>query len=250
MTAMFFRPSFLCRIVFLLLVAGAGAQSTPAPAQAEPRLPLGAEWQATLAHVEQLPALERTADKSLKAAVTIRSGPEVVLYATWQTRTVLFRIDRHFGLYALGIELTPEAVQHAPETDDAVLSDLEYRAPMRLAVVNKYGPPQGLTPQWNSLDISPLPEADWKTSQVTAWSYALSWLVWAGQDTRIAVGEQEVWYVSQAWLDQRRQARTMLEQHAVAVHAGDLIRQAARQQHLNRVRAAIPTRAAELEPLL
>ena len=161
-----------------------------------------------------------------------------------------FRIDRDFGLYALGIELVPEAIQHAIETDDAELYDLEYRAPMRLAVVNKYGEPQGLAPQWDGLDIRSLPDSGWKDSSVTDWSYALSWLVWEGQDTRIAVGEQEAWYVSQAWLEQHRQARTFLEQHPTAVQGIDLVRQAARQQRLDHARSAIPTRAAELEPLL
>ena len=236
----------ICSLGVILLLLG--SLCSFAYAQSAARLPLGAEWQSTLAQVEQLPGLERVADESLKAAVTIRSGPEIVLYATWQTRTVTFRIDRSFGLYALGVELIPEAVQHALETDDTELSDLEYRAPVRVAVVNKYGPPQGLTTQWDGLDIRPLPDLGWKQSNVIDWSYALSWLVWKSQDTRIAVGEQEVWYVSQAWLEQRRQARTFLEQHAVAVQDIDLVRQAARQQRLDHMRAAIPTRAAELEP--
>ncbi len=236
----------ICSLGVILLLLG--SLCSFAYAQSAARLPLGAEWQSTLAQVEQLPGLERVADESLKAAVTIRSGPEIVLYATWQTRTVTFRIDRSFGLYALGVELIPEAVQHALETDDTELSDLEYRAPVRVAVVNKYGPPQGLTTQWDGLDIRPLPDSGWKQSNVIDWSYALSWLVWKSQDTRIAVGEQEVWYVSQAWLEQRRQARTFLEQHAVAVQDIDLVRQAARQQRLDHMRAAIPTRAAELEP--
>ncbi len=233
-------------VVFLLL----GSLFSFAQAQSEPHLPLGAEWQSTLAHIEQLPSLEREADGSLKAAATIRSGPEIVLYATWQARTVTFRIDRNFGLYALGIELVPEAVQHAPETDDSELRDLEHRAPMRLAVVNKYGRPQGLTNQWDGLDVSPLPDSGWKRANVTDWSYALSWLVWKGQATRIAVGEQEVWYVSQAQLDRRKQARALLEQHAGAVQGVDLVRQAERQQRLDRARDAIPTRAEALAPLL
>lgn len=233
-------------VMFLLL----GSIFSFAHAQPTADLPLGVEWQSTLTHIEQLPDLERAADESLKAAATIRSGPEIVLYATWQTRTVTFRIDRDFGLYALGIELVPEAVQHAIETDDAELYDLEHRAPVRVAVANKYGQPNGLTAQWDGLDIRPLPDAGWQQSTVIDWSYALSWLVWKSQDTRIAVGEQEVWYVSQAWLEQRRQARTFLKQHAVAVQDVDLVRQAARQQRLNRARAALPTRAAELEPFL
>ena len=239
-------PLFSFSLMFVLL----GGVCSLAHAQSAARLPLGAEWQSTLAQTEQLPDLERAADESLKAATTIRSGPEIVLYATWQTRTVTFRIDRRFGLYALGIELMPEAVQHAPETDDAELSDLEYRAPMRVAVVNKHGRPQGLATQWDDLDINPLPDSGWKASTVTDWSYALSWLVWENRDSRIAVGEQDVWYVSLAWLEQRRQARTFLEQHALAVQDTDLVRQAERQQRLDQARAAIPTRAAELEPLL
>ncbi len=219
-------------------------------AQSTSGLPLGAEWQSTLAQIEQLPDLERTVNDNLKAAVTIRSGPEIVLSVIWQLRTVTFRVDRDFGLYALGIELVPEAVQHAVETDDAKLYELEYRAPVRLAVVNKYGKPKGLTTQWNDLDIRPLSEAGWKASNVTDWSYALSWLVWEGQDTRIAVGEQEVWYVSQDWLEQHRQARTFLQQDPTSVQGVDLVRQAARQRRLDRARAAIPKRAAALEPLL
>ncbi len=238
----------LCSFAVIVLLLGSVFSFVYA--QSAAHLPLGAEWQSTLAQVEQLPGLERAADESLKAAATIRSGPEIVLYATWQARTVTFRIDRNFGLYALGIELIPEAVQHTLEIDDAELSDLEYRAPMRLAVVNKYGRPQGLATQWDGLDISPLPNAGWKTSNVTDWSYALSWLVWKSQDTRIAVGEQEVWYVSRAWLEQRRQARTFLERQAVAVQDIDLVRQAERQQRLDHARDALPTRAAELEPLL
>ncbi len=237
---------FSLTVVSLLL----GSICSLAHAQSELRLPLGVEWQSTLAQIEQLPSLEREADGSLKAAATIRSGPEIVLYATWQERTIIFRIDRNFGLYALGIEFVPEAVQHAPETDDAELRDLEYRAPMRVAVVNKYGRPQGLTNQWDGLDVSPLPDSDWKKTSVTDWSYALSWLVWNGQATRIAVGEQEVWYVSQAQLDRRTQARALLEQRALAVQGVDLVRQAERQQRLNRARDAIPTRAEALEPLL
>ena len=238
----------LCSFTVMFLLLGSVFSFTHA--QSTAHLPLGAEWQSTLTQIEQLPGLERAADESLKAAATIRSGPEIVLYATWQTRTVTFRIDRDFGLYALGIELVPEAVQHAIETDDAELYDLEYRAPVRLAVVNKYGRPQGLTAQWDGLDIRSLPDSGWQQSTVIDWSYALSWLVWKSQDTRIAVGEQEVWYISQAWLEQRRQARTFLEQHAVAVQDIDLVRQAARQQRLDRVRNAISAQAAELEPLL
>ena len=241
---------FSFTVVFLMLGAGVGVQPAPAHAQSELRLPLGAEWRSTLAQIEQLPSLERQADGSLKVSTTIRSGPEIVLYATWQARTITFRIDRNFGLYALGIEFVPEAVQHAPETDDSELPDLTYRAPMRLAVVNKYGRPQALTSQWDDLDASPLPDAGWKKANVIDWSYAMSWLVWRGQETRIAVGEQEVWYVSRALLNRRRRARALLEQHALTAHGVDLVRQAEHQQRLDRARGAIPTRAEALEPLL
>ena len=229
--------------VFLL-----GSLVPPAQAQPEPRIPLDAAWHLTLEQVEQLPSLEREADGSLTVATTIRSGPEIVLYATWRERTVTFQIDRVTGLYALGIEQVPEAIQHAPETDDSELRDLQYRAPMRMAVVNKYGKPQGLTDLWNGVDVNPV--LNWKEANITDWTYALSWLVWEGQHTRIAVGEQEIWYVSKAWLEQRKHARALLEQRNLTAHGADIVRQAKRQQRLDRARDAIPERAQALEPLL
>ena len=219
-------------------------------AQAEPHVPLGAEWHLSLAQVEKLPSLEREKDGSLKVATTIRSGPEIVLYATWQSRTVTFHMDRTFGLHAIGIELVPEAVQHAPEADDSELRDLQYRAPMRLAVVNKYGKPRGLTNLWDGLEVTPIADSDWKKMNITDWVYGLSSLVWEGSTTRIAVGEQEIWYVSQAWLEQRKLAKAFLAQRAVTAQGADIVREAERQQRLDRARAAIPERAVAFEPLL
>lgn len=221
-----------------------------AHAQPEPHIPLSALWQMTLAQTEELSSLDRQIDGSLKAAATIRSGAEIVLYATWKERTVTFRIDRNFGLHAIGIELVPETIQHSPTAGDAELRDLQYRAPMRIAVVNKYGKPHGISRLWDALDLNALQASMWKETHVTDWFYALSWLIWEGQETRIAVGEQEVWYVSQAWLERRKQARALLERHALAAQDSDLVRQAERQQRLDRAREAIPARAEEFEPLL
>ena len=61
-------------VLFLLL----GSILSFAHAQPTTDLPLGAEWQSTLAQAEQLPGLERAAGGDLKAAATIRSGPEIV----------------------------------------------------------------------------------------------------------------------------------------------------------------------------
>ena len=221
-----------------------------AHAQPEPHIPLGAIWQMTLAQTEELSSLDRQTDESLKAAATIRSGAEIVLYATWKERTITFRIDRNFGLHAIGIELVPETIQHSPTADDAELRDLQYRAPMRIAVVNKYGKPHGISRLWDALDVNALQASVWKETHVTDWFYALSWLIWEGHETRIAVGEQEVWYVSQAWLEQRRQARALLERHALTAQDSDLVRQAERQQRLDQARAAVSARAEEFEPLL
>ena len=63
----------------------------------------------------------------------------------------------------------------------------------------------------------------WKDTHVTDWFYALSWLIWEGHETRIAVGEQEIWYVSQAWLEQRKQARALLKKHALAAQDSDRV---------------------------
>ena len=221
-----------------------------AHAQLEPHIPLGAVWNLTLAQTEKLPALERDTDGSLKAASTVRSGAEIVLFATWRERTVTLRIDRAVGLYAVGIELVPETIQHSLTADDSELRDLEYRAPMRIAVVNKYGKPHGLSSLWEALDVNALQASLWKETHVTDWFYALSWLIWEGHETRIAVGEQEIWYVSQAWLEQRKQARALLKKHALAAQDSDLVRQAERQRRLDHARDAIPARAEEFEPLL
>ena len=244
---MFLFVAVLAAFLFSSVIPFSHAQSTPLT---QPHVPLGAAWHLSLAQIEKLPSLEREKNGSLTVATTIRSGPEIVLYATWQGRTVIFRIDRTFGLHAIGIELVPEAVQHAPETDDSELRDLQYRAPMRLAVINKYGKPQGLTNLWDGLDVTPIADSDWKEANVTDWVYALSSLIWEGSTTRIAVGEQEIWYVSQSWLEQRKLAKAFLEQRAVAAQGADIVREAVRQQRLDRARNAIPARAEKFESLL
>ena len=221
-----------------------------ARAQPEPQIPFGAMWNLTLAQTEKLSTLERDTRGSLKTASIIRSGEEIVLFATWRERTVTLQIDRAFGLYAIGIELVPETIQHSLAANDSRLRDLEYRAPMRMAIVNKYGKPHGICGLWEALDVNALQDSLWKKTHVADWFYTLSWLIWEGHETRIAVGEQEIWYVSQTWLGQRRQARALLEQHALTAHDSDLVRQAERQRRLDQARDAISARAEEFEPLL
>ncbi len=221
-----------------------------ARAQPEPYIPFGAVWNLTLAQTEKLSTLERDANGSLKTASIIRTGEETILFATWRERTVTLQIDRAFGLYAIGIELVPETIQHSLAADDSRLRDLEYRAPMRMAIVNKYGKPHGMSGLWEALDVNALQDSLWKKTHVVDWFYALSWLIWEGHETRIAVGEQEIWYVSQTWLGQRKQARSLLEQHALTAHDSDLVRLAERQQRLDQARDAISARAEEFEPSL
>ena len=130
-----------------------------AHAQPEPHIPLGAVWNLTLAQTEKLSTLERDTNGSLKTASTVRSSEEIVLFATWRERTVTLQINRAFGLYAIGIELVPETIQHSLTADDLKLRDLEYRAPMRMAVVNKYGKPHGISGLWEALDVNALQDS-------------------------------------------------------------------------------------------
>jgi len=221
-----------------------------AHAQPEPDIPLGAVWNLTLARTEELSTLERDTNGSLKTTFIVRSSEEIVLFATWRERTVTLQIDHAFGLYAIGIELVPETIQHSLSADDSKLRDLEYRAPMRMAVVNKYGKPHGISDLWEALDVNALQGSLWKKTHVADWFYALSWLIWEGHETRIAVGEQEIWYVSQTWLGQRKQARSQLKQHALTAHDSDLVRQAERQRRIDQARDTISARAEEFEPFL
>jgi hypothetical protein len=239
--------------IFFVLSSGPGALAG-AQSQPEPRIPLGAVWTLTLEQAQRLPDLERAADGTLKASYTIRSSSQIELVTRWQGRTVSLLFARDFGLYAIGVEMVPWASQHSPTAADPEVQDLEQCAPIRLAVMRKYGAPQGIAESWEATEVTPLPVTPTSPiargeTQSLHWPYARNWLVWEGKDTRLALGEQFVWYVSRAGLARREQARRALEKEGQASQERDAERRAQRQRHLGQAREEVLSRARGLESL-
>ena len=130
-------------LTLFALLCGSGALAG-AQVQPEPQMPLGATWTMPIEQVQRLPDLERAPDRTLKGAYTIRANSQTELVARWQGRVVSFFFGRDFGLYAIDVEMVPQAEQHTPTAADLELQDLEQCAPIRLAVIHKYGTPHGL----------------------------------------------------------------------------------------------------------
>src|SRR5438046_6431913 len=107
-------------------------------------------------HVQRLPDLERAPGGTLKGAYIMRANSQTELVARWQGRAVSFFFGRDFGLYAIGVEMVPQAEQHTPTAADLELQDLEQCAPIRLAVIHKYGTPHGLADSWEAAEVTPL----------------------------------------------------------------------------------------------
>jgi hypothetical protein len=216
----------------------------------------------SIEQVQRLPDLERSPDGSLKGSHTIRANSQTELVARWQGRAVSFFFGRDFGLYAIAVEMVPQADQHTPIAADLELQDLEQCAPIRLAVIRKYGTPLGLAESWEAAEVTPLSvdriSATVRTETGSAvptetglsdWPYARNWLIWEGQDTRLALAEQSVWYVSRAGLAHREQAKQAVEKEGLAAQERDATRQAQRQRQLDQARQAVLPRAQGLEPL-
>jgi hypothetical protein len=205
--------------------------------------------------VQRLSGLDRTPKGALKVSYTIRSNSQVELVTSWQGRLVSLFFAKGFGLYAIAIEMTPWAAQHSATATDTEQQDLEQCAPIRLAILHKYGTPQGMVESWDALTILPLPE-DWKSgatliSEAGAidWPYGRNWLLWEGPETRLALGETFVWYVSKAGLDYKEKVRQALEKEELATQAQDRVRLIKRQLQLEHAREDAPSRAQELEAL-
>jgi len=245
----------LCRLIAALLFLG--SLSTFAVAQTQPELsiPLGARWTMPLEQAQKLPGLDRTAKGALKVSYTIRSNSQVELVTSWQGRLVSLLFAQGFGLYAIAVEMTPWAIQHLAIATDPEQQDLEQCAPIRLAILRKYGTPQGMVETWDDLKMLPLP-ADWKSGETLTsdagaidWPYGRNWLVWEGDETRLALGETFVWYVSKAGLDYKEKMRQALEKENLAAQAQDRVRLIKRQLQLEHAREDAPSRAQELEAL-
>ncbi len=244
----------LCRCLTALLFLGSLSAFAGAQTSLELQVPLGARWALPLEQAQQLSSLERASDGSLKASHTIRSNSQVELAASWQGRTVSLLFARGFGLYAIGVEMTPWAAQHSSTAADPEQQDLEQCAPIRLAVLRKYGTPQGTTEAWDAMQVVPLPTnqdgaMDFTEARAIDWPYARNWLIWEGEETRLALGEQFVWYVSKAGLVYKEKAKQALEKERLAAQTQDKARLAQRQLQLGRARQAVLARAQGLEDL-
>jgi len=235
-------------IIFgLLSIVSASAVAQPL-AVTQPHIPLGASWGMTLEQVQRLSALERTKDGALSHSYTIRSVSQTELVARWQDRAVSLFVANDIGLYAINIEMTPQAMQHTPVAADPETLDLEQCAPIRLAILRKYGAPSGLAITWDAHDLSPLPtspnrSAATEEEEASRWPYARNWLLWEGPETRLALGEQSVWYVSRLGLAQRERSKREREKERDLSFSRELERRTKRQQQIDAAREAVPSRA-------
>ena len=241
---------FLLVCVFLCMNAGLAPAQTPP----EPQPPLGAAWNMSLTQIQGLAALDRSADGSLQHSHLIHANSEKELVTRWQDQIVTFLFSADFGLYAVGIETIPWTVQHTIKETDIEIRDLKYSAPVRVAVAAKYGPPDAVGVLWSAEELTPLAENRTSTTSygeasLIDWDYGRSWLIWQGHTTRLALGDQSVWYASQEGLAYRAKSERAVEQEPLDEQAKDAEKDAEREQRLQRTRQQITSQAKSLESL-
>lgn len=250
------RYSFvMLNFLLSVLLTGAFCGLTPTwgIAGEEPQIPAGALWGMTLEQIQHLPELERDTGTSPQKSYTIRGTSKDEFVALWKERPISFLVSKDFGLYAINVTMTPRALQYTQNAADQELVDLEQWAPIRLAIMQKYGSPLGLAVTWDTDEIAPPSRS---RTPVTAnvkeaaiqWPYARSWLVWEGTETRLALGEQSVWYASRVGLAKRQRARAELEKEQDRSLDRELARRAQRQQQLEDARETVVSRASAVEP--
>jgi hypothetical protein len=234
--------------LFLLLLIFTSSTTSIFATPPEPEAPLGAAWTMTPEQVEHLSVLEHTASRTLAGVYTIRGSTQTELVARWHGRAVSFYFLRNFGLYAISIAMVPQGLLHSQIAADQDLLDLEQCAPIRQAILSKYGPPTGLGATWDTEEISSPPELQ-KASDLSEWHFARNLLLWEGPDTRLALSDQSIWYVSKAGLTYREQRRQSVIKEGRASLTRETERQAQRQRQLDEAHQAIPSRAQEFESL-
>lgn len=227
---------------------------TEAFAGLEPQFPLSASWGMTMEQVQKIPELDRSTSGSLQSSYLIRGVSQNEFVARWRGRTVSFYVARDFGLYAINIEMTPQILHNTPNAGDQELLDLEHCAPIRLAVMQKYGHPMGIAATWDTSEVSALSLSfrsfKWDVERESrTWSYARNWLIWEGQESRLALGEQSLWYVSRVGLAQRERKRLELEKERDLSLDRELERRAKHQQQIEEAREAVTSRAQAFSPL-
>lgn len=235
--------------LLVLLSSLAGAQAFP-----EPQPPLGASWRMSIQQVQELTQLDSSPSGDLRHSHVVRANNQTELVARWQDRAVSFLFARGFGLYAVGIEMVPWTVQHTITEADMVLRDLTYSAPVRLAVAGKYGRPHGISALWSAQEVVPLADsrlstAPYSQASLIDWDYGRSWLIWRGQTTRLALGDQSVWYVGRDGLAYHERLEQPGNADSLVEQAKDEAEDAARRQQLKQARQQLPSQALGLEQL-
>lgn len=229
---------------FLLPLASSGI---------EPQIPAGASWGMTLEQIQQLPELDHDETGKLQSSYSIYSTSQIELVARWQGRAISFHVANESGFYAVSVDMIVLAEQHAPIAADQEILDLEQCAPIRFVVLQKYGRPQGLSPTWDAAEIAPLllpsNEIGNIESQSRVWPYARNWLIWEGQETRLALGEQSVWYASRLGLAKRDRIKKEREEQRDTALSRMLDQRARRQQKMEEAQEAMPSRARVVEAL-
>ncbi len=234
-----------------LLSSLAAAETFP-----EPQPPLEASWQMSVEQVQALAQLDRSPRGDLQHSHVIRANSQIELVARWQDRVVSFLFTRDFGLYAISIEMVPWTVQHTITETDLALRDLTYSAPVRLAVANKYGRPYGISALWSAQEVVPLADSRHTTSPYSRaslidWEYGPRWLIWRGKTTRLALGDQAVWYVHPDGLahQQRLEWPGNTDSLLIEQQAKEKEEDAARRHQLEQIRQRLPFQALRLEQL-
>ena len=220
----------------------------------EPHIPAGASWGMTMEQVQRLQELEREARGNLESSYVIRGTSQDEFVALWKDRPISFHVAKDIGLYAINIEMTPRALQHTQSVADKELLDIEQFAPIRFAILQKYSLPLGLAISWDANEISPLLDSRESVAidlegAAVQWPYARNWLIWEGAETRLALGEQSVWYTSRVGLAKRGRIKSDLAKEQEQVRDRELAQRAKRQQHLEDARETVSSRASVLAPL-
>lgn len=244
-------------IKILLLACGMCLISTglvPAQPTVEPKPPLRAAWKMSFQQVQNLAALDRNADGSLQHSHLVHANSQEELVTRWKDQIVTFLFAKNFGLYAVGIETIPWTVQHTIKETDMEIRDMTYSAPVRVAVAEKYGTPDAVGALWSAQTLTPLAENRTSTTpygkaSLIDWDYGRSWLIWQGDTTRVALGDQSVWYASQDGLAYRAKIEQAVEQDPLDEQAKNAEKDAAREERLQGIRQRISSQARSLGPL-
>ena len=237
---------FFLLIAVVLFAPGIAPQASYAGE--EPQIPVEASWGMTIEQAQRLVGLDRNAKGILRSSYIIRGATRHEFVALWQNRPISFYIAKDIGLYAINIEMRPQSIRHTQTATDQELMDIEQYAPIRFAILQKYGAPSGVAQTWDAEEVSPLTQEEAFTDELKKttiqWTYARNWLIWEGAETRLALGEQSIWYASQIGLIKKQQRKRDLVREQEQSIDNELERQLDRQRQVEAAKSKVPSRAS------